>query len=184
MRSDKFMGSFSIVGLIGKRRDPSLNPLIASLCELLQARGCEVLVERSKASSAIDPRLLVETEEIARRADLAIVVGGDGTLLGVGRTLAAAQVPILGINQGRLGFMVDIPPEGMQDAICAVLDGDHDSEERLILSATLERNGEKDRKVRTSVNDVVIRNQATIRMIEFETWMDREFISSHRADGM
>jgi NAD+ kinase len=177
------MSPFHVVGVIGKRREPNLD-LLRDLCDGLRRLGCQVLVEDNSAFGSHAPGRTVAREELARRCELVIVVGGDGTLLDAGRDLAPAQVPILGVNQGRLGFMVDVAPESMHEHLAAIVRGQYESEERLLLSAIVERNGRRDGGTRLAVNDVVIRNQATIRMIEFETWLDREFISNHRADGV
>lgn len=177
------MSPFRIVGVIGKRRDPNLE-LLRDLCEGLRRLGCEVLVEDHGAFGANAPCATAGRDELARRCELVIVVGGDGTLLDAGRDLAPSQVPLLGVNQGRLGFMTDVAPESMHEHVAAIVSGQYEVEDRLLLSSCVERNGRRDGSTRLAVNDVVIRNQATIRMIEFETWLDREFISSHRADGV
>lgn len=177
------MSPFRVVGVIGKRREPNLD-LLRDLCDGLRRLGCEVLLEDNSAYGPDALGKTVPRDELARRCELVIVVGGDGTLLDAGRDLAPAQVPLLGVNQGRLGFMVDVAPESMHENLAAIVRGEYESEERLLLSARIERHGKRDGATRLAVNDVVIRNQATIRMIEFETWLDREFISSHRADGV
>jgi NAD+ kinase len=177
------MSPFRVVGVIGKRREPNLD-LLRDLCDALRGLGCEVLIEDNIAYGRNAPGPTVDRDELARRCELVIVVGGDGTLLDAGRDLAPAQVPLLGINQGRLGFMTDVAPESMHEHLAAIVRGQYESEDRLLLASWVERNGKRDGATRLAVNDVVIRNQATIRMIEFETWLDREFISSHRADGV
>ncbi len=122
-------------------------------------------------------------DELAKRSDLAVVVGGDGTLLNAGRTLAPASVPILGVNAGRLGFMVDVAPADARATLDDVLKGRYVRERRMMLTAVIRRGG-KTRGPFPAINDVVIRNQAAVRMLEFETWLDDEFISLHRADGL
>lgn len=177
------MKPFRAIGVIGKRRDPHL-PTLSLLCSALRELDCEVLVEANSALGDTPAGRRVSREELAASVELAIVVGGDGTLLDAGRDLAPAGVPLLGVNQGRLGFMVDLAPERMAESLTAVIDGQYEIEDRMMLSAQLIRAGIADPERRTAVNDVVLRNQATIRMIEFESWMDEEFISLHRADGM
>ena len=178
------MSSFKTVGIIGKQRDARVAPTLASVCVHLRSLGCEVLIENSCASylesSAGD---FVTLAQIAERCDLTIVIGGDGTLLAAARFLARSGVPILGINQGRLGFMVDVNPQEMIETLNQVLSGDFVREERLLLTAQIRREVDSAGPF-LAINDVVIRNQAAIRMLEFETWMDGAFISQHRADGM
>jgi NAD+ kinase len=175
---------FQTVGVIGKLNDARVAPTLRAVCRHLARRGCEVLIEKASAAavrgSGARP---VSRDALARRSDLAVVVGGDGTLLNAGRTLAPAGVPILGINAGRLGFMVDVAPADARSALDEVLKGRYVREPRLMLSATIKR-GHRTRGPILAINDIVIRNQAAVRMLEFETWLDDEFISLHRADGL
>ena len=177
------MNPFRVVGVIGKRREPNL-PLIDDLCRTLQGLGCEVLLENNAALRGELLLRRVDRATLAAECELIVIVGGDGTLLDAGRSLASSSVPLLGINQGRLGFMVDVAPESMHEHLAAIVRGEYEMEDRLVLSAVISRGGRRDDIPRLAVNDVVIRNQATIRMIEFQTWMDEEFISHHRADGV
>lgn len=177
------MNPFRVVGVIGKRRDPNLD-LLRDVCSTLRRLGCEVMIESNAAVRSDIPAKVVERDALARHCELIVVVGGDGTLLDAGRSLAPTGIPLLGVNQGRLGFMVDVAPETMNEHLTAIIGGQYESENRLLLSAKIERVGAAASAPRLAVNDVVIRNQATIRMLEFETWLDAEFISNHRADGM
>ncbi|HVT34052.1 MAG TPA: NAD(+) kinase [Nevskiaceae bacterium] len=178
------MSEFRTVGVIGKQLDPRVGPTLARLCEDLRALGCTLLVAPECAPHVdVSADCIASLEQISQRANIAVVVGGDGTLLSAARALAPAGVPILGINQGRLGFMVDVNPNEMKETLTQVFAGDYVREERLLLSARLRRDGAVSGPY-LAVNDVVIRNQAAIRMLEFETWMDGSFISQHRADGM
>ena len=178
------MSEFHTVGVIGKLNDARVAPTLRAVCGQLAKLGCEVLIERASAAavrgSGARP---VSRDELAKRSDLAVVVGGDGTLLNAGRTLAPAGVPILGVNAGRLGFMVDVAPADVRGALSQVLKGRYVRERRMMLSALIRR-GRKVRGPFLAINDVVIRNQAAVRMLEFETWLDQEFISLHRADGL
>lgn len=178
------MSSFQTVGVIGKRRDPRVSPALLALCQELRRLDRRVLIERDSAELAQCPAEFERGSraELAQTCDLVVAVGGDGTLLSVARDMAPAGVPILGVHQGRLGFMVDVRPEDMRETLAAVFAGEHVREERLLLSARVLRNGVASAPF-LAVNDVVVRNQASIRMLEFETWLDDEFISQHRADG-
>ncbi len=179
------MSEFKTIGIIGKLHDERVLPTLRALCKHLRARRCTVLVERAIALALKGAGVKVVTRaELAKRADLAVVVGGDGTLLNAGRILAPAGVPILGVNRGRLGFMVDVAPEDMRAIIDQVLKGRYVREQRLMLSAEIRRPGKKKRGPFLAINDVVIRYQAAVRILEFETWLDDEFISQHRADGI
>ncbi|SFF44661.1 NAD+ kinase [Fontimonas thermophila] len=178
------MSEFRTIGLIGRHGDVRIAPTLLQLCQDLLDLGRTVLVEID-ATGLTDCPSAVERasrDEMARRCDLVIVVGGDGTLLSAARAVAPAGVPVLGVNQGRLGFMVDVAPVEMRETLAAVFAGRYVREQRLLLEACVHRAGGIAGPF-LAVNDVVIRNQAAIRMLEFETWLDGEFISQHRADG-
>jgi NAD+ kinase len=184
------MVKFSTVAVIGKRGESRAGGALQAVAGLLlnkrQAGELAAVLapaENRQEMAGLDLQFL-PMAELATRAQLAIVVGGDGTLLGAGRALAPHGVPILGVNQGRLGFMVDVRPEEMAETLEAVLRGELEVEERLLLEARLRRADGSELPLMRAVNDVVVRNQASIRMLEFETWIDREFISQHRADGI
>ena len=177
------MPQFQTVGVIGKPNDARLAPTLRAVVGPLARHGCEVLVERASAAAVRGRGRAVSREALAQRADLAVVVGGDGTLLNAGRTLAPAGVPILGVNAGRLGFMVDVAPAELRTTLDEVLKGRYVREPRLMLSAVV-RHGRRTRGPLLAINDVVMRNQAKVRMLEFETWLGDEFISLHRADGL
>lgn len=179
------MSNFKTVGIIGKKRDARVGPTLARLAALLRKLGCAVLVDAASADHIDDPDCRYATvEELGARCDLLVVVGGDGTLLSAARALARTGVPILGVNQGRLGFMVDVTPDEMDSTLTQIFAGDYVSEERLLLTANIIRdNGRQTDGPFLAINDVVIRNQAAVRMLDFSTWIGQEFISQHRADG-
>ncbi len=157
--------SFRRIALIGKPRSAESDSSLQQLREFLRKRGCEVLPPG-------------ET-----KADLAIVVGGDGTMLTAARELVAHHVPLVGINQGRLGFMTDIGHDDMQTGIGAILDGRYSTEERSLLEAEITRQGKS--MLRTiALNEAVIGKGAQGRLIEFELRVDGEFVYRLRADGI
>lgn len=185
------MSSFQTIGVIGKRRDPRVSDSLAQLCATLKGLGREVLVE-TETAALLPPGSVshASREELAQRCQLVVVIGGDGTLLDAGRSLAETGVPILGVNQGRLGFLVDVRPEDIRETMGALLRGEYLSETRLLFQAVVRRVDGRVEEPMLAVNDVVIRNLAAIRMLEFETWLGGdeiglwEFISQHRADGI
>jgi NAD+ kinase len=178
------MPAFPVVGVIGKRTSASTKDTLWVLCPLLRELGAEVLIEAGDHMPSGLPGKAVDRQEMAKAAKLVIVAGGDGTLLNVGRSFAPAGVPLLGVNQGRLGFLVDVAPDSMRETLAAVMRGEYETDDRTILSARVRRAGGGEAGPYVAINDVVFRNQATIRMIEFETWLNQQFISLHRADGM
>jgi NAD+ kinase len=157
--------SFRRIALIGKLRSAETESSLKDLDQFLRKRGCEVLPEG-------------ET-----RADLAIVIGGDGTMLAAARELVRHHVPLVGINQGRLGFMTDIGHDDMLAGVGAILDGQYAIEERALLDAEIVR--EKKSILRTiALNEAVIGKGSQGRLIEFELSVDGEFVYTLRADGM
>ncbi|MGH8505886.1 MAG: NAD(+) kinase [Stenotrophobium sp.] len=180
------MSIFKTVGLIGKQSDARVSQTLAQLAQLLPKLGCALLIETQSASALTGTNCAaVSRQELGQRCDLLIVVGGDGTLLAAARELSHTGLPILGINQGRLGFMVDVNPQEMEVTLTQIFSGDYISEKRLLLRAQIRHaDGHTTPGSSLAVNDVVLRNQAAVRMLEFETWLGKEFISQHRADGI
>jgi len=160
--------AFKTVAIVGKSDAASLPEVLDKLQGVLSARGVEVLA---------DPL----TTKV--RPDLAIVVGGDGTLLNCARIMAERNVPLVGINLGRLGFLTDIAAKDLSQAINSILDGDYAAEERMLLAGSCERNG-KAHLSAVAMNDVVVSRGAMGSMIEFAVTVDGEFIYALRADGL
>lgn len=178
------MTTFACIGLVGKHGADSVGPTLRQLAEQLRGHGCEVLIEQASHGLLGNTDIeAVPREELGLRCDLVVVVGGDGTLLDTGRSLAPHGVPILGINQGRLGFMVDVLPKDMEETVKDVLAGRYIREERLMLSVLIERGSERLGPF-NALNDVVVHNKEFARLLEFDTLLDDSFISHHRADGM
>jgi NAD+ kinase len=156
---------FGRILLVGKLRSAETEAAMHELRAFLTKRGCEVLAQG-------------ET-----RADLAIVIGGDGTMLAAARELVRHHVPLVGINQGRLGFMTDIGHDDMHTGVGAILDGNYAIEERTLLDAELTRGGKS--VLRTiALNEAVIGKGSQGRLIEFELSVDGEFVYRLRADGI
>ena len=156
---------FRRIALIGKLRSPEIETSLREMRAFLGKRGCEVLPDG-------------ET-----KADLAIVIGGDGTMLTAARELVRHRVPLVGINQGRVGFMTDIGHDDMQAGVGAILDGNYSMEERTLLDAELVRG--KETVLRTlALNEAVIGKGSQGRLIEFDLSIDGEFIYTLRADGI
>ncbi|MEW6164601.1 MAG: NAD(+)/NADH kinase [Pseudomonadota bacterium] len=171
------------VALFGKTGSAEVVESLVSLLEHLQGRGLNVLVEESIAADLGMVASAADIDSIAANADVAIVLGGDGTLLNAGRRLAARDVPLAGINQGRLGFMTDIARADMLPAIDRLLAGEFVADRRMLLDARVLRGGAE--VFRTlALNDVVVNKGDVGRMIEIETRVDGEFLYVLRADGL
>ena len=175
---------FQTIGIISKSADPSVAESLATLLAFLERRGIPVLLDESAAASVPNPSApVVSREALAARCDLAIAVGGDGTLLNAARSLADAGVPLLGINRGRLGFLADILPADMAACLDQVLAGEFLEEERTLLHAEVLRNGQCLHRS-DALNDVVIHKFDIARMIELETHIDGRFLNTQRSDGL
>ena len=177
--------AFRRVALIGKRT-PAIARSLRTLRDLLKKRGCEVMIERETAASVGDGSKhgkAATYAEIGRRADLAIVVGGDGTMLAAARSLVRYGVPLAGVNQGRLGFMTDIALEDMTKSVSALLAGKHEIEERALIDAEVRR-GRKSLLRTLALNEAVVTKGSQARLIEFQLRIDGVHVYRLRADGV
>ena len=175
--------AFRRVALIGKHHSPEIAASLRELRRLLEARGCEVLIEKETAPAFGDAVRGADYETIGGGADLAIVVGGDGTMLAAARNLVRHGVPLAGVNLGRLGFMTDIALKDMPASIGTILDGHYMLEERALLDAEIRRDGEMLHRT-LALNEAVVGKGSQGRLIEFEVYIDGEFVYTLRADGL
>lgn len=176
--------SFKNVALIGKYKSPQIAHPLLELAGFLEERGVGVMIDRLTASHIGECRFPALTlEELGERADLAIVLGGDGTMLNIARTLAPYDVALIGVNQGRLGFLTDISIETMFETIGAILEGKYVAEDRMLLEADVFSTGEAVFNV-LAFNDVVVSKGVRGSMIEFEIHIDGEPIYTQRSDGL
>jgi NAD+ kinase len=124
----------------------------------------------------------VDEREIAAKADVVIAIGGDGTMLHAARHVASRDVPLVGINRGRLGFLTDVSPEHMLEALDAILSGDHLAERRLMIAASLPTSRADDELF--ALNDIVLQKGDTGRLVDFTTEVDQIYVNTHRGDGL
>jgi len=176
--------AFKSVAVVGKSDAASLPDILDQLAGLLRRRGLAVHMDPpTAAASPVKPESVGELAEISARADLCLVVGGDGTLLSCARVMADRGVPLAGINLGRLGFLTDIPADQLEAGVAAILDGEFQPEQRILLAGTVKRDGEVIFSA-PAMNDVVVSRGASGSMIEFAVTVDGEFIYTLRADGL
>lgn len=176
--------TFPDIGLICKPDNTAVADTLFLLTDELTRRGANILLDESAAAYFDRPdNPLVERQELARRCQLAIVVGGDGTMLNAARSLAESDVAVLGVNLGRLGFLADVSPNEMCQQLGEILDGRYQEEQRSLLHASVIRH---DRIVSESdaLNDVVVHKWDIARMIDLDTYIDGQFLFSLRADGL
>ena len=176
--------AFRTVALIGKYQSREIAASLLELAGFLSRRGVEVLLEEATAGAVgANGYLVAGYEKIGERAELAVILGGDGTMLNAARQLARFDVPLVGINQGRLGFMTDIALDGMIESITALLEGRFSRERRFLLNSEVLRDGEAAYQT-LALNDVVVNKGELGRMIELEVKVDAELIHVLRADGL
>ena len=176
--------AFKTAAVVGKSDAASLPDVLEELSGLLRSRKIEILMDPATTeASRAKPDATIALEEMPDRADLAIVLGGDGSLISCARLMAQKGVPLVGVNLGRLGFLTDIPANGMLAAVGAILDGDFIPEQRTMLAGAVRREG-KTVCSALAFNDVVVSRGAMGSMIEFSVTVDGEFMFSLRADGL
>lgn len=178
--------NFKKIALIGKYMNVSALKLmredLADLAQHLSAKNLQVWVEENTAHHAqLDQYQTLSLDQIGQTADLAIVMGGDGTMLSVARSLIDADVPLIGVNRGRFGFLTDLRAEDMLVEIDRMLAGDFIKEPRMLLSTDVVRNGQVIYSSH-ALNDVVIKSG--LRLIELEVEIDGMFVSKQRSDGL
>ena len=174
---------FTTIGLMGRESDPQVAHVVGRLVELLRTAGVKVLLDENLGLKDTKEAVALSRADLTSRAELLMVVGGDGTLLKAAHAVAARPIPLLGVNLGRLGFLTDITPERLQDDVSAILKGDYTSEERLMLEASVAKSGGSASGT-AALNDVVVQKSDGGRLIEFETHVDGQFVCAYRADGL
>jgi NAD+ kinase len=176
--------AFKTIAIIGKYMAAGIEQSLSDIAEFLIRTGHTVVLETESAQNVALPGVATMTPaEIGRHADVAIVVGGDGTMLGIARQLAAYKVPLIGINQGRLGFMTDISQEGMIAVLADMLSGKLESEQRSLLEGSVIRGGENIFQA-LAFNDVVVSRGPTTGMVELKVEVDGHFMYNQRSDGL
>jgi NAD+ kinase len=176
--------SFKTVALVGRYQDSQLGEHLRALAEVLRQENCRVLIEADTAAHCQMTEFdKASFAEMGQTADLAIVLGGDGTMLGAARNLAPWGVPVAGINHGRLGFITDIPLQNAHAAVIDLLAGRFETESRNMLSGSVSRSGQE-LFAGTALNDVVINRAGRGGMIEVRVDIDGKYMFTLRADGL
>ncbi|MGK2913260.1 MAG: NAD(+) kinase [Porticoccaceae bacterium] len=178
------MADFQRIGVLARLRHREVVESLARLVKFLRADGRTVVVESSTAELLRGSAMAVNVAvDFPRDLDLVIVVGGDGSMLSAARDLAPHDVPLLGVNRGRLGFLTDILPEQMEVEVGKVLAGEYLLCERFLLAMRVDRNG---RTIGTglALNEVLLHTGKSVRMMDFELYINRQFVYSQRSDGL
>ena len=175
---------FERIGLISKPGDEKVADTLKRLVEFLGRRAARLVLDATSAAYLPGGGEVVATrEELGKRCDLAIVIGGDGTFLGAARSLAGFEVPLLGINLGRLGFLADIMPDEIVARVGEILDGNFGEERRLMIEAAVKR-GERVVASFDALNEVTVHKAELARLLEFETYIDDRLVHHQRSDGL
>jgi len=176
--------AFKTAAVVGKSDAASLPDVLDQLSALLRRHGLAIVMDPLTAgASPVRPDAVAELADLPARSELAIIVGGDGTLLSCARLMAERGVPLVGVNLGRLGFLTDIPAEALESSIESILAGEFQAESRTLLEGSVRRDG-KTVFSALAMNDVVVSRGAMGSMIEFAVTVDGEFIYTLRADGL
>ncbi len=175
---------FQTIALVIRQNTDGIEESVASVIDFLQRSGRRVVLEEQTAGHLGQSGLeVLSVARIGAEADAAIVMGGDGTMLGIARQLAPYEVPLIGINQGRLGFMTDIPLDGMLEVLAKILGGSYKAERRTLLEGQVWRD-DAVIHVGMAVNDVVVARGAGAGMAELRVDVDGHFMYNQRSDGL
>jgi NAD+ kinase len=175
---------YNTIGLIGKPNHEGASATITALYQFLTDQDYKVLIESTVAPSINIEKLTTSTLiEIGEQADLAIVVGGDGYMLGAARVLSCFNIGVIGVNRGNLGFLTDLSPDELIEPLEEILQGNSRSEQRFVIEAEVYRHG-KLKSSNSAVNEAVLHAGKVASMIEFEVYIDGSFMFSQRSDGL
>lgn len=175
---------FNKIGVIGKYQEPCVKDEMLELCQYIAENGRDVFIDSTTAESVSDLGFpVLNRQALGNKVDLCVVVGGDGTLLNAARSMAGYNIPLLGYNLGRLGFLTDISPENMKQQVSEIFSGEYLEECRILLHAGIHRRGELFNQS-CALNDVVVHKWIGARMLEYDTFIDGQFVNTSRSDGL
>lgn len=178
------MSEFKTIGLVGRPDHSGVVDSLQRLLSHLAKKSVEVILDEGTASLLEAPGVqCVPRAELSTQCDLVVVVGGDGSMLDVAKSMASDRVPVIGVNRGRLGFLTDILPDAIERSIDGVLNGDYSRELRFLLEVFLKEPGEN-RYLGSALNDVVLHPGRAAQMIEFELFVDDQFVYRQESDGL
>ena len=178
------MEEFKQVGVTGRQGRTHIKETLKRLIDFLQLQGVEVSLDQQLSCLLPNNRFIeCNRNEMGKHCDLVVVVGGDGSLLGASRVLLVHNVPILGVNRGRLGFLTDVSPDELESCIGKILKGQYRKESRFLLEARVKRNGQVIGQG-DALNDVVLHPGISTRIIQFELFIDKQFVYRQCSDGL
>jgi len=172
------------VALVGKFQADGIEERLKDLAKLVLGLGCEVFIESATAAHlGMNGYPIKSPQDFAGAIDLVVVLGGDGTMLGIGRQLAGSNVPLVGINMGRLGYMTDIPIQSVKDTLPKIIAGEYEADTRTLLDAVVIRNGKTINRA-LALNDVVVNRSGISGMVELAVHVNGSFMYNQRSDGL
>lgn len=173
------MNNFKKVALVSRNNvsNSSLTSAITVANDVLSDNGCEAIVVSLPPNDNYETRSLLE--DAVKDCDLIVIFGGDGTFLGIARKACHLNIPFVGINLGRLGFLTDVRQTQLKESLLSILQGDYTTEERELIKVTID-----DKFNSFALNDVVIHQRSISRMIELDVFVDDEYLTSYWADGV
>ena len=176
--------TFQTVAIIGKYNNPEIRDQILAMAAFLDENKIAVFIEENTARHCeLNSYKTLHIDSIAANADLVIVLGGDGTMLSAARALLDSKIPLVGVNRGRFGFLTDVNSESMLEAMDGILQGEFNIEQRILLTASILRDG-KIISEGCALNDVVVTKTGMSRLIELEVFIDGQFVHKQRSDGL
>ncbi|MES2553921.1 MAG: NAD(+)/NADH kinase, partial [Pseudomonadota bacterium] len=176
--------TFQTVAIIGKYNNPEIRDQILAMAAFLDEKKIAVFIEENTARHCeLNSYKTLHIDSIAANADLVIVLGGDGTMLSAARALLDSKIPLVGVNRGRFGFLTDVNSESMLEAMDGILQGEFNIEQRILLTASILRDG-KIISEGCALNDVVVTKTGMSRLIELEVFIDGQFVHKQRSDGL
>jgi NAD+ kinase len=182
------MAEFNNIGLVGRPSHAGVVDTLRRLLEFLSLRDLTIIVDDLTADLIQGHgQKQCKREELSNFCDLVIVVGGDGSMLNVAKFVASDQVPVIGINRGRLGFLTDVLPDELEAVITAVLEGSYSVDSRFLLDVEARSdaaNADQGQYVGSALNDVVLHPGKAAQMIKFELFIDDKFVYSQESDGL
>ena len=180
---------FKHIGIVTRPQTPRIQETLHTLVDFLCEQGLDIYLDEASiddGSAAAEDwhRCHITTKDnLGKKSDLVVVLGGDGTFLSVARKIAPYRVPMIGVNQGHLGFLTQVPRESMVQGLAGMLTGKYLPEERILLETSLIRNGQAMPRS-LALNDVVVSRGGAGQMIEFEVFINGEFVYTQRSDGL
>lgn len=174
---------FKNIGLFGHMRSQDIRETVSTVCAFLKEKGCRVIFESSLASSLGAGDVEKATiETLGPMIDLALVIGGDGALLSTARAMVEYKVPLLGINRGSLGFLTDIKPSEVEQKLEEILAGKFHTEHRFCLETSITNHNVT--QLGHALNEIVLSAQGAHHLIQYEIYVDKQFVCRQRADGL